>query len=150
ALKGKHSVKIILDNTAGSGKVNHVQNYTSPAAPRAVYAADKLSWEKVSGAEKYRVLKNGREVSVTADTAFKINNTAYAEYQVIAVDAAGIESFAGEPLQVYPQNAVQLIELESLYPKAGYAYKGFSGDGFVEINRQKNTSLKFSISITEA
>src|SRR5690606_36748245 len=65
-------------------------------------------------------------------------------------DAAGIESFAGERLRVYRQSAVQLIELESLSPDAGYAYKGFSGDGFVEINRQKNTSLKFSISITEA
>ena len=86
-LSGHHSIKIILENTGlPLQKINKVKNITSSATPVVSYASNKLSWEKVEGAVSYLILKNGKESAKTNHTNFPVQVSAYAEYQVIALD----------------------------------------------------------------
>ena len=69
----------------------------------------------------------------------------YAEYQVIAVDKKGVGSFASEPLVVADKIIIKDIEKAS--SKSSLPYKGFSGEGFVEISKTTNTQLVIPVTI---
>jgi hypothetical protein len=73
----------------------------------------------------------------------------YAEYQVIALDARGHESFANEPVIVAPEEARQRYELESLADKGRGPVQGFSGTGFVAISKRQNTRLRLPVTVPE-
>lgn len=149
-LAGTHSIKILLSNKqAEKAQVNHAENKISPASPVVSYSASTLKWEPVKGAAKYRVLKNGKTLLENTRTELAVKAEGFAEYQVIAIDAEGTESFATEPLLVKGPNAAQQYEAEKAALKASLPYKGFSGTGFVEISRQKNKTLNFNISIPQ-
>mgnify|MGYP003575268644 CR=1 FL=1 len=148
-LEGKHAIQIVLANNSPGGKVNVSPDYFSPAVPLAKYLDGHLQWESVENAVKYEVIKNGQKVALVADTKIPVKNDTYGEYQVIAVDPEGVESFASEPVPVYPSNFVRIIEAEKLAAKADYPYQGFSGRGFVEIGKQTNRSLKIEVIVPE-
>ncbi|MDB5013679.1 MAG: Cycloisomaltooligosaccharide glucanotransferase precursor [Daejeonella sp.] len=61
-----------------------------------------------------------------------------------------VEYFDSEPVYVYPETATQVVEMEEVLPKSDLPYKGFTGTGFAEINKQKNTSFQINISALEA
>ncbi|WP_223284604.1 carbohydrate-binding protein [Hymenobacter qilianensis] len=65
------------------------------------------------------------------------------------MDAAGLESFASEPLVVNGEKFSQLYQLESVTPKAALPYKGFTGQGFVEISKTKNKALSIPVTVPE-
>ena len=136
-LEGTHTIKIELaNNEPEGGKVNRVEVLFSPVAPAVTYAGGTLSWKAVENAAKYKVLKNGLELLSTTDTEAKMPATdGYAAYQVIAVDARGLASFANEPVVVAPGKARQVYEFETVAGKARLPYKGYSGNGFVEISK---------------
>jgi hypothetical protein len=148
-LSGNHQIEIILNNSRPSpGKVNLVKTLTSPPAPVLSYSSGKLSWQKVARATKYMVLKNGTMTAETLSTEYAIPEVdKLDEYQVIAQDPSGIQSFASEPLPVYQKSSVQLIQAESIAPVADLPYQGFSGTGFAEISKSKNTRLSFEVSV---
>ena len=52
-------------------------------------------------------------------------------------------------MQVFPKKNQQIIQLERFAPKSTKFYKGFSGNGFVEISKTTNQKLNFSINIQE-
>ncbi len=159
SLTGKHQVKIVLANQAIKIKreegANLVKDYTSPAVPSVTYTIsmvsmpDFLSWKKIGGAVKYKILKNGEEIQTTQDTKIFASSNQFEEYQVIAIDKEGMESFASEPLTLYPEKAAELIEIETIISKENLPYKGFSGTGFVEISKDKNTSINIKVGIPE-
>jgi hypothetical protein len=150
-LTGKHVLKIELSSQApAAAKVNKVANVFSPLTPVASYANGKLSWLAQEGVKSYRVLKNGRPLSTTTSPELAVTGADYAEYQVVAVDAKGIESFASEPLVVNGEQLSQLYQLEAVAPKAALPYKGFTGAGFVEISKQKNPTLTIPVTVAEA
>ncbi|MFT2011349.1 MGH1-like glycoside hydrolase domain-containing protein [Pontibacter sp. 13R65] len=149
-LQGLHQLRIVLANNAvQENKVNKVPHTVSPAVPVVRLSGNKLLWQPVEGAVNYVVLKNGNVMASTEATSQSISTAGYAEYQLIAEDAAGLMSFASEPLAA-PIKAVQMYELEKVALKAALPYKGFSGEGFVETTREKNTSIKIPISVPEA
>ncbi|AKQ46615.1 glycogen debranching protein [Rufibacter radiotolerans] len=149
-LRGQHTVKIVLaNNTLPEGTVNRVPVAFSPVTPSVTFAKGALSWRPVEGAQQYRVLRNGQQVEKTQSTAFKTSDQGYAEYQVIAVDGKGHESFASEPLVVAPASNQKIYEAEALMAKASLPYKGFSGKGFIEVSKTKNTSVIFTVSVPE-
>ncbi len=78
-----------------------------------------------------------------------INPGEYGNYQVMAVGDNKIESFASEPLQVYPKQNQQIIQLEKFATRSTKPYKGFSGNGFIEISKTVNTKLNFTMNIKE-
>jgi hypothetical protein len=140
-LSGNHRIDIVLNSTQpAAGKVNLVRNLTSPAAPVLTYSSGKLSWQKVAGAAKYTVLKNGKMAAEISSTEFAIQEMdKLDEFQVIATDPAGISSFASEPLPVYQKSSAQIIQVESMVP----------GADFAEISKSKNTRISFDISVPE-
>ncbi len=150
-LTGAHDVKIVLGNLdLPINKINSVKDIFSPQMPIVNFKNGKLSWQDTSkNITTYKVMKNGNVLNKTSDTSFAANQAEYGNYQVVAVGKNNIESFASEPLQVYPKQNQQIIQMEKLAPKSKKAYKGFSGNGFVEISKTVNTKIDFTINIKE-
>ncbi|MDP1763958.1 MAG: trehalase family glycosidase [Sediminibacterium sp.] len=149
-LQGKHAVRIILtNNSLPAGGINKVNNHVAPASPFTSYSQNSINWQKVEGAILYNVLKNGKSIARINKTTIKLTAAAYAEYQVIAIDEKGFESFASEPLVVAGEKSVHNYEAENFTLKASYTYKGFSGNGFVEINKKVNKAVNILITINK-
>ncbi|WP_157578857.1 alpha-L-rhamnosidase-related protein [Pontibacter roseus] len=149
-LTGQHEVKITLTNQiTDKGSQNKVAHHVSPVTPNASFADGKLSWQPVEGAVSYTLLRNGKPQETTTQTGIAVAATGYAEYQVIAVDAAGYQSFASEPVVVAAPGREQLYEAEAIAAKASQPYKGFSGKGFVEVSRKANSNITFTVTAPE-
>jgi len=149
-LKGDHSIKIILaNNDLPTTGINKVANHISCSTPFVSQNNNKISWQNIANASSYKVIKNGQFLAITKETSIKITNNGYAEYQVIAMDAQGFESFASEPLVVAGDQSVKLYEAEDFTQKAAYSYKGASGEGFVEISKDinKKITIPFTINV---
>ncbi|MEP6616630.1 MAG: hypothetical protein ABJA57_08635, partial [Ginsengibacter sp.] len=144
-LKGTHAVKIILVNNKLGGEVNEVQNHIALPVAVPVYSDVTLSWAGIEGAKEYKIIRNGREISTTKETKIVVPGSGYSEYQVIAIDKQGTESFANEPVIAGEKN--KTYEIEDVAETGDYPYKGFSGKGFVEISKEKNTRLQLPVNI---
>jgi hypothetical protein len=149
SLTGAHALRIILKSQApAEAKTNQVANLFSPDTPQLTLAGGQLSWPAIKDAQTYRVLRNSQPVNASGATTYTVPAGGYAEYQVVAIDNKGLESFASEPLPVgAPATEVQL---ETVASPASYAYKGFSGKGFVEVSTSKNTRLTLPVEAPEA
>src|SRR5690606_35655248 len=108
-------------------------------------ASGRFSWQAVEGAVNYTVLKNGKALQETKETGIAVQPNGYAEYQVIATDAAGYGSFASEPIPVYAKALEQVYEAEAAATTAKQPYKGFTGKGFVEVSKKTNTTITFKV-----
>ena len=157
-LQGKHTLKIELGNgNLPSAKINSVENEFSPQMPSVNYEKGKLSWKDTSkNIASLKVLKNGKLFQQTADTSINIDTTGYGNYQLIAIATNNTQSFASEPLQVYPtanEPALsadrQIIQIEDFVLKSGKSYQGFAGKGFIEISTTVNRKVDFPIKIQE-
>ncbi|WP_426061739.1 MGH1-like glycoside hydrolase domain-containing protein [Hymenobacter sp. B1770] len=160
SLSGRHAVRIVLSSKVPQAAgVNRVANAFSPETPVAkLYLGYStfLEWDSIKGAGNYKVLKNGVLIATVDESNYPeegrsltLGSAPFATYQVIAVDAAGTESFASEPLEIEAAAKTQM-QLETVAPKAALAYKGFSGQGFVEISKSKNKSLTIPVTVAEA
>jgi hypothetical protein len=146
-LSGNHTIKIVLTNNTTNGKSNMQPDYTAPETPSVIYEKGRLSWLPIAGAVSYRVIKNGHDIAKITSPAYKIIENGYAEYQVAAIDAKSISSFNSEPLAVTPQSSVAVTEAETVADMSQLPYQGFSGRGFVEISKEKNTMLNFPVTV---
>ncbi len=156
-LTGRHALRIVLSSQApAAAPVNKVVNAFAPETPIVtVYLGynNFLQWEPVKNAQAYRVLKNGHLLTTTTSTnavSGVVGNKEYAEYQVVAVNSQGQESFASEPLVFNGEKLEHQIQLETVAPKATQPYKGYSGQGFVEISTTKNRTLTIPVTVPEA
>lgn len=148
SLKGKHVIKIMLSNNVlENSKVNHLADYTSPVTPSIIYASELLSWDHIENVVEYKLLRNGAEFARTPNTSYTVKDSG--EYQVIAIDKQGVESFASEPVEVYSATSIQEIEVEDFAEKSNFPYKGYSGDGFAEINTNLNNSISINFKVPE-
>jgi hypothetical protein len=147
-LKGKHLIKIILaNNDLPIGKINKTLNYVSPETPILIDSAKSIRWESITGAVKYKVIKNGKFFLETSSNKCLGNSESNAEYQVIAIDKNGVESFSSEPLLIKGNKSESVYELEDFYSKANLPYKGFLGKGFIEISKTIHTSIHIPVEI---
>ncbi|HEV9038341.1 MAG TPA: trehalase family glycosidase [Puia sp.] len=147
-LTGHHTVRIVIaGHRFPALGVRRVRNYTSPATPAVIYRAGYLRWDPVAGAVGYRVLRNGMIFSELPETRLAISDSVYVEWQVVAVDPAGVASFASEP--VTTGGCVRRYEIEDFASPSALPYKGFSGKGFVETGRTINQQLTMAVEITE-
>ena len=148
-LTGEHTVKILLANNVIKGKSNFLVNYIAIKTPVVTYKKGVLSWLAIPGAFNYRVAKNGKYIALINSKVYQVDSNRFAEYQVSAIDAKGISSFNSEIVQVIPSKAIKIIEAESVAEKSILPYQGFSGNGFVEISKVKNTTLNFTVNIVQ-
>ena len=150
ALHGNHQIKIILSNIdISSKKINDVENIFSPQMPKVNDNGATISWKDTSKNISYKILQNGKLFKETSDTSMKIDTNKYEDYQIIAVGNNKAESFASEPLQVYPAANEQIIQIENFAQKSNKPYQGFTGKSFVEISKTENGKIDFTINISQ-
>lgn len=158
-VNGKETNSIVIpDNMQGDVKVEIVMNqqfkavsgvnhqpvkFTLPA-PQASINATTFSWQPVQGAVKYLVVEDGKVVKEQTQTTFTIKLNQTKEYQVIAVDKDGLESFASDPVLVKHPITIQK-EWESSITKSNFKAQGYSGDGFIETSTTQNQSIDIAI-----
>jgi hypothetical protein len=146
-LSGVHQVAIILaDNQLDRGNVAVVKDAFSPSAPVVKVQGQLISWEKVEGAN-YTIVHNGKEISKIAVPNYTATQSG--EYQVIAYDAMGATSFASEPVFIYPEQKINIIDLSLVTDKSDLPYQGYTGKGFIEISKTKNTQVTIVLNVPE-
>jgi hypothetical protein len=150
-LTGNHTIVIELNSSIkNKGEFKLVENKFALAEPivQEDNTDDQISigWENISEATDYVIYKNGQETD-------RINNLGdktrfiYAiesepkldEYQVIAYDKNGLHSFFGIPVSNAENYFVDAAKFASL-SKLGY--QGFTGKGFIELTKEKNTRVE--------
>ena len=146
-LSGPHELHITLDNQAPApATINQVAHHVSPMTPAVTYAAGRLTWAPVEGATAYQVLRNGQFAARATQPAFDVPApTAYTEYQVLAIDKEGFESFASEPLPIDADKFRQQTELADRASKSALPYQGATGLGFIEISPTRHKTLTFRV-----
>lgn len=150
ALKGKHTIKIILANNVQKGQsINKVDNRTSLQQPYTKIINDTLSWHPVQGAAYYTILKNGNSTQAISANYFPIVLDNYTEYSVIAHKdtSDNIGSFASEPIEVTGYSTKKTYQLELFAPRAPYNYQGANGDGFIETSNEVNQFIEIPVSV---
>ncbi|MEO9021402.1 MAG: hypothetical protein ABI237_05445 [Ginsengibacter sp.] len=150
-LQGDHQIKIVLANKdIPSQKINSVPDIFSPQMPEVHYENGILTWKDTSAhISSFKVLENGKLLKEISETSLKIDTGKYGNYQIIAVDKNKTESFASEPLQVYPKESEQIIQVEDFVPKSLKTYQGFTGNGFVETSKTINRKIECTIHVNE-
>jgi hypothetical protein len=146
-LTGEHTVEIQMNGRWPAGRINLVENRFSPETPVLRAQGPVISWDAVPGAVRYAVYRNGRELDVTSMTRVDVDEAdAVAEYQVLSVDSAGVESFLSEPVRMADDDAVIVARPAGAPLEREHA--GFTGDGYVRLTRETNTEIQFPVRIT--
>jgi hypothetical protein len=156
-LKGKHKVVIELkNNQPAETQITKTKNYFSVETPK-VYLDEyaQLGWTQVPNAARYIILKDGKEMARRNRGGINGNRLnierpdSYAEYQVIAEDANGVQGFASEPLAVYNPKLEQRFDLSKFTGNAVECYGNLSGKA-VEISSSANLQIKMPIEVSES
>lgn len=155
-IHGLQNIHITLDdNPIMPLRVNHTANVKAPLTPQAWLRNDPelnneqrpvnnlLEWNPIEYIHHYIVLRNGKQVARTRETRFPALEPG--EYQVIAVDDNGIESFASEPrsnaaeiiLQMPTERSVMTSSEASNVPRGPMT--GYRGPGFAEVDHATGT-----------
>lgn len=155
-LKGNVDITVKLSNEPiAPMKVNNVPNKKAPLTPVAwlannpaldgkdVPVNNQLEWNPVEYIAKYIVLKDGKPVAETRETSYAAVTPG--EWQVIGVAGDGTQSFASEPrsnrafgIYEFPGETTSMTSAEVSY-KPKEQLSGFTGNGFVEIDRAIGT-----------
>lgn len=127
---------VMADNDLPDLKVSHTANVKAPLTPVTRFAGSVFEWNPVEYSDHYVVVIDGERVAKTRTTSYDASRPG--EYQLIAVNEDGTESFASEPLSNRPFTLVEIPgestvmeSAEIAYPASG-SVEGFSGRGFVE------------------
>lgn len=126
-----------------------VPEVSAGTTPKSVMGAATLTWPAVKGAVQYKVLKDGVGIAVIKKTEWRAENDHSSEYQVIAMDSSGVESFASEPVRIGAEDHTRYYQAEDVAPQATYGYKGFMGAGFIEVGMQVHRVVRFTVEAQE-
>lgn len=154
SLTGRHTVKLVMNNVFSNlDRVNNQPVVTSPETPQAYLdGSTRLAWYQVPNAKEYKIVRDGKVVATQPERLvggnrydIPVANT-YIEYQVIAVDEDGNESFASEPVVYY--NYVNELRYDMTRFAAATQFsacKGYTGSGAVEIATKVNPRIEMKI-----
>jgi hypothetical protein len=145
-LTGEHSVEIHLSDKKISSSINEQPVSFSPPSPEVSLAGNTLKWKPVKDANSYIILKNGKRITSIQSNSFNIETNSTAEYQVIAIDKK-VESFASEPILFAEGKYISTYQAEQFAAKSDSSFRGFTGNGFVEISTMLNRHLSFNINV---
>lgn len=151
-LKGVCNIVVDMDcKPIPAMDVNRQPNLKAPVTPQTwltnnpalngegVPVNNYLEWNPIEYISKYQVLKNGMLVAETRETSWPA--TEPGEWQVIGIDARGVHSFASEPRSNRPATIYQFknegtgMKSPELCNAPADGIKGYTGQGFVEIDR---------------
>lgn len=148
-LTGTHRIRIELTSqTPAATTQNKVAHHVAPMAPAVTYATGRISWAAVEGTAAYQVLCNGQFAGHTTETSFPVPRQAtYTEYQVVAIDTQGFESFASEPLLLEAEKFSCHFSPEATVDRSPEFCKGYTGQSFVETSTVLNRSITVRVTV---
>jgi hypothetical protein len=95
---------------------------------------------------RYEVYLNGRPRLATARTSTATaRDDGLREYQVLAVNAAGDESFLSEPVRVLPRYAE--LTVKPAAAKLEREHAGYTGGGYVRLSRDQNLTVAVPVHV---
>ena len=147
-LTGAHTLELTLNSRWPISREHVVENAYSPAGPRVELRGDTIVWAPVKGAVGYAIYRNARRLGTTTRTrAPFVRGRELAEYQVLARDAAGLESFLSEPIRVIADSGEIIVKpaLQVARPSEGVA-----GPGYVRLTLEENTTLEIPVTVRRA
>jgi len=146
-LKGKHTIVLLMKNRInGESKINLVENSYAPDMPVIKMNKNTISWERVSGAEKYYLYKNGKQTAETNENLFVVEKgNEYTEYRVLAENKNGYLSFLSEPVIINAEAGSSIIQAET--KQAENTYTGFTGAGYVTLRKGDKDDLNLEAEI---
>ena len=156
SMNGRHSVRIVMNDQFSRYDEHTVEpvNY-SPHTPIAwLDGATRMSWQQVQGAKEYKILRNGSSIAIQPESNIEGNyydipdEEGFSEYQVVAVDSLGVESFASEPLVRFGISNVRHYDMTAFAePTTLKSCQGYSGNGAIEITSTSNTRIDLRINV---
>ena len=148
-LKGKHTVVVLMKNRIDdNSKINLVENSFAPEVPVIKIDKNTIMWDKVKGAEKYILYKNGKKAAETIENFFWIEKgKEYSEYQVLAENKSGGQSFLCEPLILNEENNITTIQAEAKTKQPENTYSGYTGTGYISVNMGDKKEISFEADI---
>ncbi|HYJ81144.1 MAG TPA: hypothetical protein VEW03_16135 [Longimicrobiaceae bacterium] len=145
-LTGEHTLEIEMNGRWPAGAINLVENRFAPETPVIGVQGQRHPWAPVPGAAGYVIIRNGRRDPITTATYLELGEIPpFSEYQVLAVDSAGVESFLSGPVRVSHSNG----EVEA-YPRGApleREHAGFRGAGYVRLTREQNTTVEIPVRV---
>lgn len=148
-LTGQHTIEIEMDSSHIEDQINLTDNQYSPETPEIELKGNTIEWPEIADADKYLVYKNGQLIKETENTQIKLQaEPNYAEYQVCSISTTGHTSFLSKPAFTVSEEHLNEYDTTS-YGKAKSHYKGFSGQGYLEISTSKHTNIEIPITIQE-
>jgi hypothetical protein len=147
-ISGKHTIRIELDNKMPvASQTNEKPVLFTLPVPIVKYENQEIKWQPVANAVSYKILVNGKLLKTTTKTSFSVKPEVFTEYQVVAFDKNNLESFASEPLSVVDNKYIQILEAVNFAEKSNKPYKGYTGDGFIEISKTVNKVVHFRVKV---
>ncbi|HEX5830556.1 MAG TPA: hypothetical protein VFY16_06220 [Gemmatimonadaceae bacterium] len=148
-LTGAHTLELAMNGRWPEAEIDVVEHRFAPATPRVALRGDTLVWDSVPGATRYVLYRNGQPASRTESTTAGVRPAdGLDEYQVLAVNAAGDESFLSEPVRVAPAAAEQVAKPAGASLEREHA--GFTGAGYVRLTRERNVTVAVPVRVTRA
>lgn len=157
SISGRHTVKVVLNSEyTGFAPINQQPIVVAPETPTAYLDdATSIGWYQVPNVTSYLILRNGSVIDTVPELVNDNRYTipvadTYTEYQVIAVDSNGVQSFASEPVVYYNYDNQRCFDMTKFAPATTFAEcKGFTGDGAVEIAPKVNARIAMNIDVPE-
>jgi hypothetical protein len=145
---GAHRIEITMNGHWPASGVHLVPNRFAPLTTRATLVERAFSWPRVPGATEYVVYRNGMPLQHTRSTSVLTHpGRTLAEYQELAVDSAGDQSFLSEPVRVIDPGAELLVKPNGVPLQRDYS--GFSSAGYARLTRDANTVVSFGTRVAE-
>jgi hypothetical protein len=126
--------------------VNEVRSRFAPATPVVALRGGSLAWDSVAGAVQYAVYEDGARKRTTTATSAQLSlGAGTLEYQVMAINGAGDESFLSEPMRVVAEDAEMRVKAAS--DDLGREHAGFTGAGYVPLSLEKNLTVRVPVTV---
>ena len=154
SLTGRHTVKLVMNNVFSNlDRINSQPVVTAPETPQAYLdGSTRLAWRQVSNAKEYKIVRDGKVIATQPERFVNGNRfdipvaKTYTEYQVIAVDEEGNESFASEPVVYYNYDNELRYDMTRFAAATQFAAcKGYTGNGAVEIAIKTNPRIEMNV-----
>ena len=150
-ITGNHKIVIKMNNKIESDShINFVKNSFAPETPSVKLDNNDLIWQPVDGAAEYFLFKNGEKIASAKGNNFKITDVNnFGDYQVLAVDKNGFQSFLSEPITVVSPDKIITVQAENGNKEVQSNYNGYTGSGYVLLDKNKfpNQEVKFNIDL---
>ena len=150
ATTGSHTIEIVMNGKANDNQFKPLPYIIAPETPVLSIEKNRLSWTAVMGAREYNIFSNGTKWNSTAETFIDIpDKNQAAEYQVLAVDSTGIESFLSNPVCIEPQASGIMLQAEDYNLACENKTAGFSGKGYVHFISNNKKALVIRMNADE-